>query len=75
MMILMTLLTSSIAVSKPEEEKTEEEKTADYIRCVKRYPCVNDDVPREKLTEHEKVLLNACRLSRLLKCSMPETDE
>lgn len=74
-MILTTLLTSSIAVSKPEEEKTEKEKLDEYAKCVKRYPCANDDVPREQLTEHEKTILNACRLSRLLKCSMPETDE
>ena len=74
-MILTTLLTSLIAVSKPEEEKTEKEKLDEYIKCVKKYPCKNDDVPREKLTEHEKVVLNACRLDRLLKCSMPEKDE
>lgn len=76
-MILMTLLISSIGESrerKSESDKSEKEKLEEYERCCRQYPCKNDDVAREKLTDHEKTILTACRLHRLLKCSTPEED-
>ena len=75
-MILLILPISSIAVSNQDEsEKTEKQKLDEFTKCVKQYPCKNDDIHRDDLTEQQKQELYLCRLTRLLKCSVPEKNE